>query len=139
MFYNKKPLNIRYNYPLGYTTQDLQSFINQLLSQSKYSKKRVAFIFPLAKARYYPLLSKLNSSNYYNSKKERQEHREHSHQLGIKYKKDYKRLKTPKFIQPINIINLNPRDNLKWEVTKGEAEVLSIYYQWKKCQEAYKL
>jgi hypothetical protein len=82
----------------------------------------------LAKAGYYPLLSELGSSNYYNSKEEHQERREHGRQLGIKHKKDRKRSKTPKFIWPVNIINLNPRDNSKWEVTEGKAEVLSVYH-----------
>jgi hypothetical protein len=98
---------------LGCTTQDLWSFIDQLLSQPEHSKKRVAFVFPLAKAGYYPLPSELGGSDYCDSEEERQERRERGCQLGVEHKKDRKRLKTLKFVRLVNIINLDPRDNLK--------------------------
>ena len=88
-------------------------------------------MFPLAEAAYYPLLSELSDSDYYNSKEERQERKERSRQLGVEHKKDRKRLKTLKFVRLVNITNLNPKDNSKQEVIKGEVEVLSIYYQQK--------
>ena len=40
---------------------------------------------------------------------------------------------------PVDIINLDPGNDLKWEVAEGEVEVLSIYCWWKKYWKAYKL
>lgn len=138
-FRNKKPSDIGYDYPLGCTTQDLWSYIDQLLSQPEHSKKRVAFVFPLAEAGYYPLPSELGGSDYCDSEEERQERKERGRQLGVEHKKDRKRSKTPKFVRPIDIANFDPKDDSKWEVAEGEAEVLSVYRWWKKCREARKL
>jgi hypothetical protein len=93
----------------------------------------------LAKAGYYPLPSELGGSDYCDSEEERQERRERGCQLGVEHKKDRKRSKTLKFVRLVDITNLDPGDDSKWEVVEGEAEVLSVYRWWKKCREARKL
>jgi hypothetical protein len=54
-----KPLNIGYYFYANYTVLDLWTYIISLLKLLENKGKRVAFVFPLALAEYYPLLVEL--------------------------------------------------------------------------------
>jgi hypothetical protein len=75
-----KPLNIRYHFYINYTILDLWTYIISLLKLLENKGKRVAFVFPLALTKYYPLLVKLGgkgdiNSNLGSDSKEEQDNR----------------------------------------------------------------
>jgi hypothetical protein len=115
-----KPLNIRYHFYANYTVLDLWTYIISLLKLLENKEKRATFVFPLALAKYYPLLVKLSgkgdtNSNLGSDSKEEQDNRsQRGRQLGIQHKKGRKRSKTPKtpvYMRLINIANLDPLNN----------------------------
>jgi hypothetical protein len=95
-------------------------------------------VFPLTLTKYYLLPVELggkdnsSDSNSGSDSKEEQDNRlEHGRQLGIQHKKGRKRsktLKTPVYMRLIDIANLNPLNDSKWEVVEGPAEVLNVFH-----------